>query len=413
MVCAVTDDYLLSIIFEDELIQVRREKFNSQFSRAAYDQFLQGLRQQLRVPIEFHVSETPVFVPDDLLVKLQKSADQIIHQMLAPSYIEESARSIPASFNAPSETSHPTFIQVDFAITRDAQNNLVPRLIELQGCASVHALQLILSQGYASNFDLSGLKYLLSNLNDGSYIELLKRAVVNRHEPEQVILMEIDPETQKTLPDFAATEQLLGVRTINIRDIFKRGRKLFYRHYGREIEIRRIYNRVIIDELVEKGVEINFDYRDDLNVEWAGHPNWFFRMSKFSLPYLHHPSIPRSWFISQLSATPNDLENFVLKPLFSFAGSGVKVDVTQADIDAIPESERSNYLLQEKITYAPVIVTPDEPSKVEIRVMYIWPDEDEKPTPAMLLGRLSKGKMMGVSFNKHKTWVGSSACFFE
>ncbi|HYE75446.1 MAG TPA: hypothetical protein VEF04_19040, partial [Blastocatellia bacterium] len=278
---------------------------------------------------------------------------------------------------------------------------------------SVHALQLVLSQAYARHFDLSGLRCLLGDLNDASYIELLKHAVVKSHDPEQVILMEIDPETQKTLPDFTATEQLLGIRTINIRSIFKQGRKLFYRLNGREIEIRRIYNRVIVDELVCKGVEINFDYRDDLDVEWAGHSNWFFRMSKFSLPYLQHPTVPRSGFVSELNSIPEDLENFVLKPLFSFAGSGVKVDVTRTDIEAIPEAERSNYLLQEKITYAPVIETPDEPSKVEIRVMYIWPDEDESPTPAMLLGRLSKGKMMGVSFNKNKTWVGSSACFFE
>jgi hypothetical protein len=170
---------------------------------------------------------------------------------------------------------------------------------------------------------------------------------------------------------------------------------------------------VIVDELVRKDVPFNFDYRDELEVEWAGHPNWFFRLSKFSLPFLNHPAVPRSWFLNQLNDYPEDLENFVLKPLFSFAGSGVKVNITRADLDAIPEAERGDYLLMEKIFYAPVIQTPDEPSKVEIRLMSLWPDDAPEPIPAMFLGRMSKGAMMGVDFNKNKTWVGSTACFFE
>jgi hypothetical protein len=224
--------------------------------------------------------------------------------------------------------------------------------------------------------------------------------------------MEIAPESQKTRPDFVMTEKLLGVPTVAIHEVIKRGRQLFYQKDGAEIPIRRIYNRVIVDELVRKNVQFNFDYRDELDVEWAGHPNWFFRLSKFSLPFLQHSSVPRSWFLNQLHEYPEDLENFVLKPLFSFAGSGVKVNITRADLDEIPEAERGDYLLMEKISYAPVIRTPDEPSKVEIRLMSVWPDDEPAPIPTLLLGRMSKGAMMGVDFNKNKTWVGSTACFF-
>ena len=223
--------------------------------------------------------------------------------------------------------------------------------------------------------------------------------------------MEIEPEMQKTRPDFTLTEQEFGVKAVDISRIIKRGKQLFYSENGKEIQIRRIYNRVIVDELIQKNVQFNFDYRDELEVEWAGHPNWFFRLSKFSLPFLNHPSVPRSWFLNELETYPQDLENFVLKPLFSFAGSGVKVDVTSADLDAIKEANRGDYLLQEKIHYDPVIQTPNDPAKVEIRVMFVWPDEDTKPTPTMLLARMSKGPMMGVNFNKNKTWVGASAGF--
>jgi hypothetical protein len=395
------------------LIHERREHFNARFTPAAYQNLVRGLRARLGVNIEFHVCETPVFVPRELLASMRHAADEIIAQLLEPGYLARSDRAIPADFHTPHETARPTFIQIDFAVTRDTGGGFAPKLIELQGCASVHAFQLVLSQEYARHYGLGDLPYVLGGLSDGEYVELLRRAVVGGHDPRHVILMEIDPDLQKTRPDFVATEQLLGVRAVNVAEVAKRGAKLYYRRDGGEVEIRRIYNRVIIDELVCKGIPLNFDYRDELDVEWAGHPNWFFRMSKFSLPHLRHSTVPRSWFVDQLPEPPADLENFVLKPLFSFAGSGVKVDVTRADLDAIPQAERGNHLLQEKISYTPVVATPDEPSKVEIRLMFIWPDGDARPTLATCLARLSKGKMMGVDFNKDKTWVGSSACFFE
>ncbi|MBS1808834.1 MAG: hypothetical protein JST84_11625 [Acidobacteria bacterium] len=395
------------------MIPSYRERFNTNFSLTTYQQLVLSLEQRIGRSIGFRVSETPVFIPSDLSAEIQQAAKALNQQLLNATYLAVSDRAIPVNYCAPHQTTHPTFIQTDFAVVRDANGDLKPKLIELQGCASIHAFQLLLSQEYQRLFDIRGLGYLLNGMSDESYLALLRKTVVGQHPPEQVVLMEIEPQTQKTLPDFVMTEELLGVPTVAINDVIKRGRQLFYSHQGREIPIRRIYNRVIVDELIQKNVQFNFDYRDELEVEWAGHPNWFFRMSKFSLPYLDHPTVPRSWFLNQLTELPQDLENFVLKPLFSFAGSGVKVNVTPADIDAVPEAERGDYLLQEKIEYAPVIKTPDDPSKVEIRLMSIWPDDEPEPIPAMYLGRMSKGEMMGVDFNKNKTWVGSSACFFE
>lgn len=394
------------------MIPSQRERFNARFSPAIYQQFISSLQQTVGFTIEFRVSETPIFISEDLLLAMQEAALVINQQLLNAEYLSISDRAIPPSFHAPHQTAHPSFIQTDFAVTQDAQGRLIPKLVELQGCASVHAFQLFISQGYQRHFNLEGLSYLLSGLNDESYLHLLRRTILGQHAPEQVILMEIEPESQKTRPDFVMTEKLLGVPTVAIHEVIKRGRQLFYQKDGAEIPIRRIYNRVIVDELVRKNVSFNFDYRDELDVEWAGHPNWFFRLSKFSLPFLQHSSVPRSWFLNQLHEYPEDLENFVLKPLFSFAGSGVKVNITRADLDEIPEAERGDYLLMEKISYAPVIQTPDEPSKVEIRLMSVWPDDEPAPIPTLFLGRMSKGAMMGVDFNKNKTWVGSTACFF-
>ena len=395
------------------MIPSLRERFNTNFSLTLYHQLLTSLQQASGLTNEFRVSETPVFIPAKLVAEIQEAAVAINRQLLNTVYLSKSDRAIPPAFYAPRQTPHPTFIQTDFAVVRDENGNLKPKLVELQGCASIHAFQLIISQEYKRHFGLGNLDYLLNGMNDESYLQLLRRTIVGQHSPEHVVLLEIDPELQKTRPDFVLTEKFLDVPTVAIHDVIKRGKQLFYPRAGREISIRRIYNRVIVDELVRKNVQFNFDYRDELDVEWAGHPNWFFRLSKFSLPFLDHPSVPRSWFLDQLNEYPADLENFVLKPLFSFAGSGVNVNITSADLDVIPENERGDYLLMEKIFYSPVIETPDEPSKVELRLMSIWPDDEPEPIPSMFLGRMSKGAMMGVDFNKNKTWVGSTACFFE
>jgi hypothetical protein len=301
-------------------------------------------------------------------------------------------------------------MQVDFAITRDENGKLAPKLIELQGFPSLYGFQIVLTQTFQRAYNLSHLEYLLNGITFDRYVSLLKQALLGQHDPENVVLMEIEPEKQKTACDFVCTEKFTGVKPVNITEIKKRGRKLFYRKNGKEIPIHRIYNRVIVDEFIKKNIACDFDFRDELEVEWAGHPNWYFRISKFSLPYLRHPAVPRAYFFDQLERYPQPLENYVLKPLFSFAGSGVKIDVTPADLDAISPTDRPFHLLQEKIEYGPVIKTPDAASKVEVRMMFLWLNE---PLPVTTLARLSQGKMLGVDFNKNKTWVGASCCLFE
>lgn len=387
-----------------------RDDFNRRFSVENYQKFLRELDEAAGAHVDFRVCETPVFMPAEVRLHLQQAALELAQQVSRPEYLRASIAAVPEAFRVPNDDNHPLFLAIDFALTENENGQLEPRLIELQGFPSLYAYQVVLCQSFIKAYELGNLKYLLGDLTEAEYLRLFKEALIGGHDPENVILMEIEPEEQKTAVDFVCTERFTGVKAVCVTKIKKRGGKLYYFDKGREIPIHRIYNRVIIDEFVKKNIRIEFDFRDDLAVEWAGHPNWYFRISKFSMPYLDHPAVPRTFFLNALERYPEPLSNYVLKPLFSFAGSGVIIDVTREQLEAIPAQERSNYILQEKITYAPLIKTPDEPAKAEIRMMFIW---QEKPRLVNWLARLSKGKMMGVDFNKNKTWIGSSGCLYE
>jgi hypothetical protein len=385
-----------------------RQAFNAGFTPDNYQRFRRELASRCGMEIPFQVSETPCFFPSSLVARLGEDGKELIRQLVdSPDYLALSEKTIPAAFRVPNEAPHPLFIQVDFGLVRDASGELQPKLVELQAFPSLYAYQPVLSQTYIDVFGLdAGLRYHLSGLNGDSYTKLLRDAIVAGHDPENVVLMEVHPEEQKTLPDFLLTEKLLGVPTVCITKIKKEGQRLFYERDGKRIPIQRIYNRTIVDELERKGVALPFDFRDDLDVEWAGHPNWYFRISKYSIPYLKHPSVPRTWFLDQMPSVPSDLENFVLKPLYSFAGLGVVIAPSRADIDAIPASKRSEYILQERVSFTPVIETPHGPTKAELRIMYIWLKE---LTPVLIIVRMGRGLMMGVDHNKNMEWVGSSA----
>jgi len=362
--------------------------------------------------VPFALCETPCFFPNTLVERMAADGQALILQLVEnPEYLKRSEASIPAKFRVPNESPHPMFVQVDFGLVRDPAGDLQPKLVELQAFPSLYAYQPVLAQAYVDVFGLDPqLRYFLSRLDSAAYQQLLEKAIVAGHDPANVVLMEVHPEEQKTRPDFLLTEKLLGIRTICITKISKQGRQLFYEQAGKQVPIKRIYNRTIVDELERKGVDLPFDFRDELDVEWAGHPNWYFRMSKYSIPYLKHPSVPRTWFLDQLKEIPPDLENFVLKPLYSFAGLGVAIAPSRADIEAIPAAKRSEYILQERLNFTPVVDTPYGLTKVELRIMYVWLD---KLVPALTIVRMGRGLMMGVDQNKNMKWVGSAAALIS
>jgi hypothetical protein len=407
------------------MIPSLRRQFNERFTPVKYQNFLRRIDEVCGTHVEFRLSETPCFFPKDLLDRMAADGKELVHQLVDnPEYRKKSDVAVPAEFKVPNEPAHPMFVQVDFGLVRDGRGELQPKLVELQAFPSLYAYQGPLAEAYIDAYELqpahgfqlsnstssdskmSRLKYFLSGLETDSYRALLRRAIVGDQDPENVILMEIDPLHQKTLPDFLLTEKILGIRIVDITSIKKDGQRLYHELDGRRIPIKRIYNRAIVDELERKNIKLNFDWRDDLDVEWAGHPNWYFRISKFSIPYLKHTSVPKTWFLDRLDHIPADLENYALKPLYSFAGLGVVIAPKKEDIAAIPAEKRPYYILQERMHFEPVIETPFGASKAEVRVMYIWLDE---LTPVLTIIRTGRGLQMGVDHNKNMEWVGASA----
>jgi hypothetical protein len=395
------------------MIPSLRRQFNQNFTPEKYQKFVRHIDEFCGTHVQFRLSETPCFFPKVLIDRMARDGEALIRQLVEnPAYRAKSEEAVPAEFEVANEAPHPMFVQVDFGLVRDSGGGLHPKLVELQAFPSLYAYQGPLAQGYIDVYELESsasvgrLKYLLSGLESDTYRDLLRRAIVGSHDPENVILMEIDPLHQKTLPDFLLTEKMLGVRAVDIVDIKKSGSHLYYERDGKQIPIQRIYNRAIVDELERKNVQLAFDWRDDLDVEWAGHPNWYFRISKFSIPYLKHESVPKTWFLDQLKDIPPDLENYALKPLYSFAGLGVVIGPTKQDIAAIPADKRPYFILQERLNFEPVIETPFGGTKAEVRVMYIWL---EKLTPVLTIIRMGRGLIMGVDHNKNMEWVGASA----
>ena len=391
------------------MIPELRKKFNQEFTQKKYEAFLKDINTSLKYPSDFRISETPLVLSDELIAKLLKACNELCMQVTSSEFKVKMRDAVPPHLNIPGETDHPELFVFDFAICRKVSGGYYPKLIELQGFPTLYGYQHFYERKIRNHFDIpENFTTYFNEITPEKYIEMLREVIVAETDPENVILLEIEPEKQKTRIDFAATEKLIGVSEVCISDLIKRGNKLFYKKNKKEIPVERIYNRVIFDELSRTEAKFNFDIQEELNVKWIPHPNWIYKISKYSLPVLKGKSVPKCFYLRDLTSYPADLENYVLKPLFSFAGLGVKVDVTKQMLDEIKDPE--NYILQEKVEYAPLIETPDEKAKVEIRMMYLY---DKEPILVNNLIRQSKGKMMGVDFNKNKTWVGGSAALHK
>ncbi len=384
-----------------------RKNFNSHYSNQTYKNYIKELWNWTGGEEDFRVCETPLFIDRSLSDSLVTASIDIVNFLSSNKFKELSSGAVPYNLMVPNEDPHPLFLQIDFAITKDSFGNFIPKLIELQGFPSLYAFQAELDRLNRKYYDIpEGFGTYFSGLDESSYFSLLQKAILGEHKPENVILLEIEPHKQKTRIDFYITEKKIGIKPVCISEIKKSGRNLYYNLNGELTEIKRIYNRVIFDELIRKNIKYVFDFREELDIEWAGHPNWFFRISKHSLPLIRGNFAPECYYLNKLNKYPDNLEDYVLKPLYSFAGSGVIVDIKKNILDQI--TDRENYILQRKVEYTPLIETPDEFSRAEIRMMFIWID---KPLLVNNLLRTSKGKMMGVDFNKGKTWVGSNIVY--
>jgi len=390
-----------------------RPRFNAEFTPDKYAGLVGCVNGTEKWPADFRISETPVFLTRDFTDEVTRAATTIIDATRTPEFVKQAASAVPKALEVPNESAHPNFLVVDFAICEEGRE-LVPRLIELQAFPSLFGFQLLLLGCIRKAYPVIPRSWTSSfgGIKDEAYLNLLRRTIIADSAPENVVLLEIEPEKQKTRIDFAATERLLDIRSVCVTKIKKRGRQLFYGRDGREVRIERIYNRVIFDELIRRpDLNLPFRFQDDLDVTWVGHPNWYFRISKHSLPFLKTEHTSLTFFADEFP-TSEKIDNYVLKPLYSFAGHGVDMEPTLQKIAAIEDPHE--WILQRKVDYAPFVATIDgQKSKAEIRMMFVWPDNDRDPTLVNNLVRMSQGKMMGVDFNIEKTWVGASIALHE
>ena len=393
-----------------------RKAFNENFSKEKYENFLADLYSKHPGAIEFRIAETPEFIDKAFTQKLLDACESIVDVIVDPNFKALTDRSIPKGENVPNENKISHMIAFDFGICVNEANELEPQLIEMQGFPTLFGFQVYYPDVLKKHFSIpSNYTQYLGNYNRESYIEDLKEVIIGNTPVENVILLEIKPHEQKTRIDFYCTQDYIGIQPVCITDLIQEGEKLYYINDATKQKtlVKRIYNRIIFDDLNAQKDTLGIfpDITQDLNVEWVPHPNWFYRISKFTLPFIKHPFVPATYFLNEIKQIPSDLENYVLKPLFSFAGQGVVIDITKKDIEQVKEPE--NWILQRKVKYADIIETPDLPAKCEIRMMYIWKDGEPRPKAAVNLTRLSKGKMIGVRYNKDKDWVGGSVAFFE
>lgn len=390
-----------------------REKFNKEFSQEKYQRFLHDIASDFDYSPTFRIAETPFFIPTELEHQLIEACDQVITFIKRPDFKDLTQRAIELNTEVPNEDAHTQFLAIDFGICEE-DGQVIPKLIEVQGFPSIFNFQFNLFRKVQKFYPfLSEMTPYPSGITEDRYLDMLKRVVFGKWRSEEVVLLEIEPEKQNTKIDFYYAQRDLGVKILCVTDVLKEGNQLFYLAApGQKIQIKRIYNRVIFDELFSRqDLKLQFSFEEELDVEWAGHPNWYTRISKFILPYLKGPYFIETTLLSDLQEIPDDLENYVLKPLFSFSGSGVIFHVKKEDIENV--KERDLYILQKKVNYLPVIQAPEGKVKVEVRMLCLWPEEDNSPTIVGNLVRLSRGEMIGVKFNKDKNWVGGSIGLFE
>lgn len=397
------------------MVAAIRNEFNASFTEEKYQEYLHELNLPHPGHLDFRIAETPFFCDKAFTDKMIATCESIVDVIVSPNFKEESEKAIPAGLKVPGENNISNFIAFDFGVCENEQGGLEPQLVEMQGFPTLFAFQAWQAACIRNVFSIPACyDSYLNGFNKASYLQLLKEIILGNHKAENVILLEIFPEKQKTRIDFYFTEDYTGIKQVCITALIKKGRKLYYQNEGVETEVKRIYNRIIFDDLQQQTPEVQEKGKillEDTDAEWVPHPNWFFRISKYTLPFIKHQYIPETKFLSEIKEIPADLENYVLKPLFSFAGQGVVIDVTREDITKVAAPE--NWILQRKVKYANAIKTPDGFAKAEVRIFYFWKDGEARPVATTNLARLSKGKMIGVRYNKDQSWVGGTLAFFE
>lgn len=396
------------------MINDTRSYFNQQFTAHKYESYLDYFKSRYPGAIDFRMAETPIFIPDSFKKQMLSTGEYIIEQIKSKDFIENTNPALNKKFIVPNESRFPSCIVMDFAITSNENGAFSPQLIELQGFPSLFGLEVLQDMAFRSLYDIpNDYSPFLNGYERPQYLAHLER-MIKGDSDKHTVLLEIHPEQQKTRIDFYITRDLINIPIVCLSEIFEEDNNLFYQRNVEKIQIDRIYNRVVWDDIIKEKEDIQVKaaiFQKLLNITWVTHPHHYYRISKYLLPFLKHEHIPRTHFLNNITEIPSDLNEWVLKPLFSYAGNGVKINVTEDDIKNI--TNPSEWILQKKVNYASVIETPSGPAKAEIRLFYFWDEPTQTYIATLNLARLSKNEMMGVGFNNSTAWVGGTIAYFK
>ncbi|MEY3451756.1 MAG: hypothetical protein RL711_1582 [Bacteroidota bacterium] len=179
-----------------------RNTFNDQFSNDKYQSFLESIHQDFPGVLDFRIAETPIFLTDSFVEKCTAAGDEIIDFIVRSDFKKQTEKAIPEGMFTPNEDDCPQLLSIDFAISRNEAGELTPYLIELQGFATLFNYQSYLAEKYVTHFNIPDtLTPFFNGLNRQEFLSLLKNTLLAEFPAEEVILLELFPDKQKTRID--------------------------------------------------------------------------------------------------------------------------------------------------------------------------------------------------------------------
>lgn len=386
-----------------------REQFNAVFDISQSKNIWDDIDKEFPGYRDFKIAEIPVFLDNELKSKLLMAGNTCLDVILAPDFIQ---KNMGSEFQFGQKNSKPDFICLDFAITLNEHDEFIPKLIEAQGFPTLLGFQQYLTGKFKKHCQIpSGFTSHFNRINAFHFSE--KIGSILKQYGDDTVLLEAYPEKQRTRLDFKLTEAYWGIKTVCLSQIEANSGKLYYKTGDNLKPINAIYNRVIIEEVVKTYPELltKIELLKEVEVSWISHPDWYYLISKAALPLFKGPYVPSSKIFYKGDDIPENLEDYILKPLFEYGGDGVQLDLNQSIFESCLENVP--YLLQQKVRYADCILLPNgQKRKAEIRLIYGQEPSKKRPTLLANLTRLSDSGWMNTSQN-FTDFTGGSIAFFE
>jgi len=338
----------------------------------------------------FKATSSEVFLfPKELKSELIEAATGITNQLfssrvltLAESNITDNSNIL--DFRSYKNLPEPYFMTIDLAYAPGGGTNF--KLIEAQAFLSISHM---FFEHYSKLLDLNRDVFL----NFEAYQHFLRK-IQNNHS----ILLEDCPWEQKTAIDFHLLQKQASIEVLNFRGILG----------SHALKEKLIYNRLIFADLTaQEFANAKISLSGLPNARWLHHPDWYYFVSKSSLPYITSPWAAQSFLVADKPLNFEPKSNaWVLKPLFDYGCSGVNLNPSRTDIENVDAPKE--WLLQQKIELKHL---PGTELFGEIRVVLF--NTDNGWEPVMFFGRINDKPFLGSQhFNLNNPQCGTAAIEF-